>query len=149
MTLQLINDVLMDQNSAGEIGTLKYFREQIMHYNVPATVKNNPDAYEDFFDSVGRAYLEEALLEFFSMENIGSEPTKNLLEQNASMQEKKEHFDKALGEFVDYHVFHLDVTVRDKVQNYGLSMIALYVVLMQPNDTIHEGDRNRNAINWK
>ena len=34
---QLINDVLMNQNSPHEIGT----------------VKNNPDAYEEFFVSVG------------------------------------------------------------------------------------------------
>ena len=43
----------MNQNSTREIGTLKYFRERIMRYNVPTTVKNNPDAYEEFFVSVG------------------------------------------------------------------------------------------------
>lgn len=139
----------MNQNSAREIGTLKYFRERIMRYNVPATVKNNPDAYEEFFVSVGRAYLVEAFLEFFGMENIGSEPTKNLPERNASMQGKKEHFDKVFGKFVDYYVFHLGVTVDDKVQNYGLSLIELFVLLMQLNDTIHEGDGYRNVINWK
>ena len=51
--------------------------------------------------------------------------------------------------FVDYHVFHLGVTVDDKVQNYGLSLIELFIVLMQLNDTIHEGDGDRNVINWK
>ena len=146
---QLINDVLMNQNSTREIGTLKYFRERIMHYNVPTTVKNNPDAYEEFFVSVGRAYLVEAFLEFFGMEDTESEPTKNLPEQNASLEAKKEHFDKVLGKFVDYHVFQLGVTVDDKVQNYGLSLIELFIVLMQLNDTIHEGDGDRNVINWK
>ena len=53
----------MNQNSTREeIGTLKYFRERIMHYNVPTTVKYNPDAYEEFFVSVERAYLMEAFL---------------------------------------------------------------------------------------
>ena len=93
----------MNQNSTREIGTLKYFRERIMRYNVPTTVKNNPDAYEEFFVSVGRAYLVEAFLEFFGMENTESEPTKNLPEQNASLEARKEHFDKVLGKFVDYH----------------------------------------------
>ena len=139
----------MNQKSAREIGTLKYFRERIMRYNVPTTVKNNPDAYEEFFVSVGRAYLVEAFLEFFGMENIESEPTKNLPEQNASMEAKNEHFDKVLGKFVNYHVFHLGVTIDDKVQNYGLSLIELFVVLMQLNDTVHEGDGDRNVINWK
>ena len=66
-------------------------------------------------------------------------------EQNASLEAKKEHFDKVLGKFVDYHVFHLGVTVDDKVQNYGLSLIELFIVLMQLNDTIHEGDGDRNV----
>ena len=65
------------------------------------------------------------------------------------MEAKKEHFDKVLGKFVDYHVFRLGVTVDDKVQNYGLSLIELFIVLMQLNDTIHEGDGDRNVINWK
>ena len=70
-------------------------------------------------------------------------------EQNASLETKKEHFEKVLGEFVDYHVFHLGVTVDDKVQYYGLSLIELFIVLMQLNDTIHEGDGDRNVMNWK
>ena len=140
----------MNQNSTREIGTLEYFRERIIRYNVPTTVhiKNNPDAYEEFFVSVRRAYLVEAFLEFFGMENTESDgPTKNSPEQNASLEAKKEHFDKVLGKFVDYHVFHLGVTVDDKVQNYGLSLIELFIVLMQLNDTIHEGDEDRNVIN--
>ena len=99
--------------------------------------------------SVGRAYLVEAFLEFFGMENTESEPTKNLHEQNASLEAKNEHFDKVLEKFVDYHVFHLGVTVNDKGQNYGLSLIELFIVLMQLNDKIHEGDGDRNVINWK
>ena len=99
--------------------------------------------------SVGRAYLVEAFLEFFGVENTKSEPTKKMPEQNASLEAKNEHFDKVLEKFVDYHVFHLGVTVDDKVQNYGLSLIELFIVLMQLNDTIHEGDGDRNVINWK
>ena len=56
---------------------------------------------------------------------------------------------KHAGKVVDYYVSHFGVTVDDKVQNYGLSLIELFVVLMQLNDTIHEGDGYRNVINWK
>ena len=59
-------------------------------------MKNNPDAYEEFFVSVGRAYLVEAFLEFFGMANIGSEPTKNLPERNATMQERRNTLIKCL-----------------------------------------------------
>lgn len=139
----------MKQSSSREIGTLKYFRERIMRYNVPATVKNNPEAYEEFFTSVGRVYLVEAFLEFFGMESLESLPTKNMPEQNASIEVKKQHFDKVLEQFVNYYVFHLGVTVDDKVQNYGLCLIELFVVLMQLNDTVHEGDGYRLMTTWK
>ncbi|KAJ7323101.1 hypothetical protein OS493_032673 [Desmophyllum pertusum] len=146
---KLINDVLMKQSSAREIETLKYFRERIMRYNVPTTVKNNPDAYEEFFTSVGRAYLVEAFLEFFGMDNTESVPTKNMPENNATMEEKKQHFDNVIGQFVDYHVFHSGVSDDDKVMNYGLCLIELFVIPMQVNDTVHEVDGDRNVINWK
>lgn len=139
----------MKQSSAREIETLKYFRERIMRYNVPTTVKNNPDAYEEFFTSVGRAYLVEAFLEFFGMDNTESVPTKNMPENNATMEEKKQHFDNVIGQFVDYHVFHSGVSDDDKVMNYGLCLIELFVIPMQVNDTVHEGDGDRNVINWK
>ena len=41
------------------------------------------------------------------------------------------------------------MTFTDKVQNYGVSLIELFIVLMQLNDKIHEGDGDRNVINWK
>ena len=69
----------MYQNITRESGTLKYYRKRIMRYNVPTTVKNNPDVYEEFFVSVGRAYLVKAFLEFFGMENTESEQTKKLV----------------------------------------------------------------------
>ena len=120
-----------------------------MRYNVPATVKNNPDAYEEFFTSVGRVYLVEAFLEFFGMETIESQPTKNMPPQNSSMDFKRQHFDNKFEHFVNYHVFHVGVTAEDKVQNYGLCLIELFVVLMQLNDAVHEGDAYRNVTTWK
>ena len=139
----------MKESSSCEIGTLKYFRERIMRYNVPATVKNNPDAYEEFFTSVGRVYLVEAFLEFFGMETIESQPTKNMPPQNSSMDFKRQHFDNKFESFVNYHMFHVGVTAEDKVQNYGLCLIELFVVLMQLNDAVHEGDGYRNVTTWK
>lgn len=139
----------MNQNLVCEIGILKYFREWIMCYNVLIIVKNNLDVYEEFFVLVGRVYLVEVFLEFFGMENIGSELIKNLFEWNVIMQGKKEYFDKVFGKFVDYYVFYLGVIVDDKVQNYGLFLIEFFVVFMQLNDIIYEGDGYRNVINWK
>ena len=44
---------------------------------------------------------------------------------------------------------HLGVKTDGKVQNYDLCLIELFVVLMQLNDTVHEGDGDRSVINWK
>ena len=61
---------------------------------------------------------------------------KNMPQENASMEVKKQHFDNMLEQFVNYHVFHLGVTVDDKVQNYGLCLIELFTVFMQLNDSV-------------
>lgn len=37
----------------------------------------------------------------------------------------------------------------DRLFNYGLQVLQLGVMLMQLNDTEHEGDGNRSLINWK
>ena len=36
-------------------------------------------------------------------------------QENASMEVKKQHVHNMLEQFVNYHVFHLGVTVDDKV----------------------------------
>ena len=88
----------MNQNSTREIGTLKNFRERIMRYNVPTTVKNNPGAYEEFFVSVGRAYLVEAFLEFFGMENTKSEPLQKIcLNKMQAWRQRRNTLIKCLG----------------------------------------------------
>ena len=97
--------------------------------------------------SVGRAYLVEAFLEFFGVENTKSEPTKKCPNKMQAWRQRMNTLKRCLRKFVDYHVFHLGVTVDDKVQNYGLSLIELFIVLMQLNDTIHEGDGDRNVFN--
>ena len=38
---------------------------------------------------------------------------------------------------------------EDRVLNYGLQVIQLGMMLMQLNDTEHEGDGDRSLINWK
>ena len=87
-----------------------------MRCNVPATVKKHSDAYEEFFTSPGLVCLVEVFLEFFDMETILKvSQLKKLSQENASMEGKKQHIDNMLERFVNYHAFHLGVTVDDKV----------------------------------
>ena len=81
--------------------------------------KKYPDAYEEFFTSPLRILVcpVEVFLEFFDMEirPFWKWAAKNMPQENASMEVKKQHFDNMLEQFVNYHVFHLGVTVDDQV----------------------------------
>ena len=57
-------------------------------------------------------------------------------QENAGMEVKKQYFDNMLEQFVNCHVFHSGVTINNKVYNYGLCLIELFVVLMQLNDRV-------------
>ena len=56
-------------------------------------LSKNTDVYEEFFTSPGLVCLE-----FFDMETIlkVTEPTKNMSQENASMERKKQHIDNML-----------------------------------------------------
>ena len=86
-----------------------------MHYNVPATVKKHPDACKEFFTSPLLLCPVEVFLEFFDMETIPKVSSQNMPQENAGMEVKKQHFDNMLEQFVNYHVFHLGVTIDNKV----------------------------------
>ena len=91
-----------------------------MHYNVPATVKKHPDLYEEFFTSPLLVCPVEVFLEFFDMETIPKvssqkHATREPKHVKKVKKVKKQHFDNMLEQFVNYHVFHLGITVDDKV----------------------------------
>lgn len=51
--------------------TLKYFREKLDRKNVtPEKVTKSYDGSVQFFLSIGRAYLLEAAMEFFNMDDL-------------------------------------------------------------------------------
>ena len=88
-----------------------------MRCNVPATVKKHSDAYEEFFTSPGLVCLVEAFLEFFDMETILKVSQLKTCHRRTQAWRARstEHIDNMLERFVNYHAFHLGVTVDDKV----------------------------------
>ena len=79
--------------------------------------KKHSDAYEEFFTSPGLVCLVEAFLEFFDMETILKVSQLKTCHRRTQAWRARstEHIDNMLERFVNYHAFHLGVTVDDKV----------------------------------
>ena len=151
---QLVDATLMKKQSIRDVGTLKFFRERIMRYNVYSDVKKDVDAYQDFFLSEGRVYLAEAFIEFFGMESVDAQPTKYIPPQTQSRAARRRVFHTTFAEFVDKFVLQLDIEAiqaqpEDRVMNCGLCIIEFTVLLLQMIDTVHEGDGDRLIVNLK
>ena len=156
--LQYCYSLLFDHISINQIGTLKYFRERYNRKNVtPDKVLDSYDGCEDFFISVGRAYIVVAAMKFFGMNDENSYPTSNEFEANImhkSTDTVKQYFDEAIGKFVNEFIFQTnqspqDGQEEDSIKNYGLCLIFLTLVILQLKDTAAEGDGDRNLINQK
>ena len=106
--LQYSYSSLYKADSAGEVGTLKFFREKYGRSNVnPSKVLDSYEGSEQFLISVGKAYVIEAAMEFFGMENINDYPQYNNFVANISYKSnevKKEYFDRIIGQFVDQYL---------------------------------------------
>ena len=99
---------LYKADSAGEVGTLKFFRERYGRSNVnPSKVLDSYEGSEQFLISVGKAYVIEAAMVFFGMENTNDHPQYNNFVANISHKSnevKKEYFDRIIGQFVDQYL---------------------------------------------
>lgn len=95
----------------------------------PDKVTRSFEGTEDFFVSIGKAYILEAAMEFFGMNDLDDNPTKHkppsgiLHSQNAR---KKMYFDDVIGAFIDEFV--MADPDRDAVeQNKELQQRSLQV----------------------
>ena len=90
------------------MGTLKYFREKLNRTNVtPEKVTKSYEGSLQFFLSTGRAYLLEAAMEFFNMDDLDDNP-RNYVPPSGILHmttaRKREYFDRVIGAFVDKFV---------------------------------------------
>ena len=141
----------MKTQSVREVGTLKFFRERIMRHNVYSDIKKDVDGFQDFFLSVGRAYLVVAFTEYFAIDSSTNKPTAHIPPQNMTRANQVEYFEQTFGSFVDRYVLHdnlneIQCDPEDKVMNYGLCVIEFVVLVMQMIDTVHEGDGERLIV---
>ena len=141
--LQYSFNLLFNAESVNQVGTLKYFREKYNRINVkPAKVIDCYEGAEEFFLSVGKAYIVAALVELLEVKDLNEKPK--------DLNNLKTFFDEKFEVFVNRYVFGNDLpSDYDYVENYAINIIFLTVMLLQLKDTAAEGDGDRNLINQK
>lgn len=125
-----------------EQGTLIYFREKMHRRNVTHDVKHFEDC-EQFFLSVGKCFVIEALLQFFGMDNTSQKPKTNIsIHALLPMADLKKQFLNAIDKFLDTHIFLLsnDEATYDGIHSYSLNLIISYMILADFKDAVSSGN---------
>ena len=91
-------------------------------------------------------------MEMFQMQDVNDKLCQNEFPKNimhASQNEKDTYFDNILTKFLDTYFLQkdtlLDRTSEDYVENYGLCIIYLTILLLQLKDTAKEGDGGKKS----
>lgn len=95
-----------DENSVCEVRTLKYFQERIMRHNVYSDIKKDVNGFQDFFLSVGRAYLPATFTGYFTIDSSTKKPTAHIPPPNIKGANQVEYFEQTIGSFLDRYVLH-------------------------------------------
>lgn len=67
----------MKKSSGRDVGTLQNLQIQIQRTSVNGNVKSRFKAHEEFVFLVGKAYIAEAAMNYFGMQDLSSLPTKH------------------------------------------------------------------------
>ena len=129
---------LYKNKSVRERGTLAYFREKLQRRNVSVDVKHYEDC-EQFFISVGKCYLTEALLEFYELDDTTEEPPSF----NVSNEELCDKYTSSIDKFVaKYLMPESDVIEDDGVMSYAVHLLKLYLIITDVKDAVSTGNGN-------
>ena len=96
----------MKTKSVHEVGTMKYFQERTMRHDVYSDIKKDVNGFQDFFLSVGRAYLAAAFTEYFTIDSSTGKPTAHIPPPNIKGANQVEFFEHTNGSFLDRYVLH-------------------------------------------
>ena len=88
-----------------DIGTMKAEQERILRHSVDPNVMEAYDANKDFIMSFMNAFIVEAALSFFGMDDLNAAPTQHIPPVFNNADDQREWVYEALGELVDRYVF--------------------------------------------
>ena len=134
---------LYKNKSVRERGTLAYFREKLQRRNVSIDIKHYEDC-EQFFTTVGKCYLTEALLEFFELDDTSEKPTSF----NVSNEELGDKYVSSIDKFVAKYFLPGFISEdegghvidNDGVMSYAVQLIKLYLIITDVNDAVLTGN---------
>ena len=137
----MIYNLLYKPGSVREVGTLKYFRERYNRKNItPEKVANSYEGSKQFLLSVGKAYILEAAMEFWGLENLTGTPTKYVPPTgiiHMTNETKLQYFNTVFGAFVDEFVTpdpDRETSITDDQENTAVD-----------NDLLEESDTGSHS----
>ena len=127
-------------------GTLRYFKEKLNRRNVTIDVKHYEDC-KQFFISVGKSFVMEALLEFFQLEDTNDEPAQHSPHNVCSESEKATYLVDTVNKFVNEYVFTAeDRNCRDGVFEYPVNLLHSFMVLADIKDAVSTGNGDHLSV---
>ena len=132
---------IFKKQSVREKGTLVYFKEKLQRRNVTLDVKHYEDC-EQFFLSVGKCYVTEALIEFFKIENTSQKPNSNFpVHAHLSTEEQKVEYFEIIDKFLNEYVFlTLERSTEDGILSYAVNLMISYMILADFKDAVSSGN---------
>jgi L1 cell adhesion molecule like protein len=154
--LGVIYNRLYTNESKGDSGTMSQLKNLINRTNVPVKPKQNVNAADHFFQVVVIAHVIAATLHFFYMNDVHDTPADflSLLEDTNSPQSQQQFHSaivKMISCYVDINQRNEVGVVKDKdqVRAYAREVLSLGLLLLEFDDSVHEGDGERLIRVWK
>ena len=97
---------LYKEDSFCQKGTLKQLQNLLQRHKVPKEVKKDFRAVNDFIQLLVDSHIIAAALEFFGMDSLESEPTKNKSPSTLEKSDKLKFIKRTVGRFVDKYVLN-------------------------------------------
>lgn len=174
---QVMFNKMYNKASIGDKGTLRQLQVIINRQNLPAQVKDDPRAVEEFLEVVLDAHIIAASLQYFGMDTTESVPTRNIDLENIlglPLEQQKSAFYGAIAHIVnEYALRHTHSAVpscettipcsvteepfllmnmkkgEDHVLNYATCVLGMGLLARNFHDSSREGDGERSLRCWK
>ena len=134
--------MLFKKQSVREKGTLVYFKEKLQRRNVTLDVKHYMDC-EQFFLSIGKCYVTEALIELFKIENTSQKQNSNFPgHAHVSTEEQNVEYFEISDKFLNKYVFLTLVssTEDNGILSYAVDLMISYMILADFKDAVSSGN---------
>lgn len=136
-------------------GTLQQLRNLVNRRNVSSNPDKSFNATEDFFHLVGKAHIIAACLKYFKMSNAEAVPQENIPTEALLLpnDQRKVALHAAISGFIEeYFCLDLDRSFSnepDRVSAYACELLSYYLIYIELEDAICEGDGDRVLCCWK